>query len=57
MPIYDLVGGFVGLVVGARLGALREGMHFSQSKNALLLNLFYLKLPLLSEQFLLNVVS
>ena len=38
VPIYDLVGGFVGLVVGARQGALREGMHFSQSKNARLLN-------------------
>ena len=37
LPKNNLVGGYVGLVVGARWGALREGMHFSQSKNARLL--------------------
>ena len=39
LPKYDLVGGYVGLVVGARLGALHKGMHFSHSKNALLLDI------------------
>ena len=38
LPKYDLVGGYVGLVVGARWGALHGGMHFSPSKSALLLN-------------------
>ena len=38
LPKYDLVGEYVGLVVGERWGALCEGMHFSHSKNALLLN-------------------
>ena len=33
LPKYDLVvGGYVGLVVGARWGALLEGMHFSHQK-------------------------
>ena len=40
LPKYDLIGGYVGLVVNARLGALCEGMHFSHSKNALLLYFF-----------------
>ena len=36
---YDLVvGGRVGLVVGARWGASGEDMHFSNLKNAFLLN-------------------
>ena len=35
------VGGCGGLVVGVGWGALREGLHFSQSKNVLLLNLYY----------------
>ena len=38
-PKYDLVGGYVGLVVIARWGALGEGMHFSQSNQKML---FYL---------------
>ena len=40
LPEYDSVGGYVGLVVGARWGALCEDMHFSHSKNALLLNYY-----------------
>ena len=38
LPKYDLVAGYVGLVVGARWGALGEGMLFSHSKSAHLLN-------------------
>ena len=38
LPKYDLVSEYVGLVIGERWGAFREGMHFSHSKNALLLN-------------------
>ena len=37
LPKYDVVGEYVVLVVGERWGALHEGMHFSHSKNALLL--------------------
>ena len=37
LPKYDLVAGYVGLVVGARWGALGEGMLFSHSKSAHLL--------------------